>query len=145
MVNVSEQVQPHLNEFKNINMKFFLTTILALILLSGMNCSNKKLASSCYKGRLEVKGMCSNYTIKLIEGNLAAERIEASWKDEVTGKTHTNVFALGSPCNFPDSIKEGDEFYFTLTEENQQCAVCMAYYPKPQKSLSIKVLDKACR
>lgn len=125
-------------------MKFFVTILLALVLLSGTQCANKNLASSCYKGRLEVKGMCSNYTIKLLAGNLAAERIEGSWKDEVTGKTHTNVFALENPCSFPASVNEGDEFYFTLTEEKQQCAVCMAYYPKPQKSLSIKVLDKAC-
>jgi hypothetical protein len=67
----------------------------------------------------------------------------ASWKDESTGKIHTNVFALGSVCSFPANIKEGDEFYFTIDPDPvRNCAVCMAYYPKPPKSVAIKVVTK---
>ena len=79
-----------------------------------------------------------------MEGQLDTSQIVASWKDDVTGKTHSNVFALGSPCTFPAALNEGDEFYFTIDTAKQQCAVCMAYYPKPQKALSIKVLEKPC-
>ena len=82
-----------------------------------------------------------NYTIKLLEGNLDTTRYVAEWKNESTGKTHTNVFALGSLCNFPSTINEGDEFYFKIDSSYvSDCAVCMAYYPKPLKSLSIKVV-----
>lgn len=126
-------------------MKGLLTIIVAATMLSNTRCANRNISTACYKGRLEVKGICSNYTIKLIEGNLDTGKIASGWKDEVTGKTYTNVFALGNPCSFPSALNAGDEFYFALDEANQQCAVCMAYYPTPPKKLSIKVLDKACK
>lgn len=105
-------------------------------------CKNKN-NSTGYKGRLEVKGMCMNYTIKLLEGNLDPSKLVAEWKNEVTGKTYSNVFALGSVCNFPPTINEGNEFYFTIdTTYVSNCAVCLAYYPKPAKSIAIKVVNK---
>lgn len=127
-------------------MKFFFITFLTFFSFAISSCKTNKEAvgSNCFKGRLEVKGICANYTIKLLEGNLDASKIVSSWKDEVTGKTHTNVFALGSPCTFPATLNEGDEFYFTIDDSKQDCAVCMAYYPKPEKALVIKVLDKPC-
>ena len=45
------------------------------------------------KGRLEVKGMCMNYTIKLVEGKLDTSLYISEWKDETTGTIHRNVFA----------------------------------------------------
>lgn len=82
-----------------------------------------------------------NYTISLIEGQLDPSLLEAEWTDESTGKKYQKVFALGSPCNFPESIQEGDEFYFSIDSTTKQdCAVCMAYYPTPAKKLKIKVL-----
>lgn len=128
------------------NMKPSLLIAIAALPFAQQQCktNNTNTNSACFKGRLEVKGICSNYTIKLLDGKLDSSKIVKSWKDEVTGKTHTNVFALGSPCSFPDSLKEGDEFYFTLDDTRQQCNVCLAYYPKPEKSASIKVLQKSC-
>lgn len=124
-------------------MKIYLLAPFIFILATTTNkCKNKKEITG-YKGRLEVKGMCMNYTIKLLEGNLDPSKIVAEWKDEITGKTHTNVFALGSICNFPSTINEGDEFYFTIdTTYVSDCAVCLAYYPKPAKSIAIKVVNK---
>lgn len=120
---------------------FAILPLFFLLSLSADECSRIKLTQ--YKGRLEVKGICMNYTIKLLEGNMDTSKIVATWKDEVTGKTHTNVFALGSVCSFPSSINEGDEFYFSIDPAPvQNCAVCMAYYPKPSKSLAIKVTGK---
>lgn len=126
---------------KSMNAFFCLATF--VLLLSG--CARRNLPSGCYKGRLEVKGLCANYTIKLLEGNLGSSKLVDNWKDDVTGKAHSNVFALGNTCSFPDSLNEGDEFYFVLNDAPQQCAVCLAYYPRPQKSLSIKVLNQPCR
>ena len=127
-------------------MKVVLLAAIAALPFVNQQCKSvpTKTNANCYKGRLEVKGICSNYTIKLLEGNLDTSQIAASWKDEVTGKTHSNVFALSSPCSFPSSLNEGDEFYFVPDTAKQQCAVCMAYYPKPEKALSIKVLTKPC-
>ena len=64
-------------------------------------------------------------------------------KNEITGNIHKNVFALGSVCNFPSTINEGDEFYFAVDSTYvSNCAVCLAYYPKPAKSIAIKVVNK---
>jgi hypothetical protein len=125
-------------------MKLFLMSLLIAAMFSQAKCTKEK-AATCYKGRLEVKGMCANYTIALVEGELDASRIEASWTDETTGKSYRNVFALGSPCDFPSSLNVGDEFYFTLDANQQNCAVCQAYYPRPAKSIAIRVMDKPCR
>lgn len=124
-------------------MKLYSLIPLVFTLPLTMNKCKDKTEHSTYKGRLEVKGICMNYTIKLIEGSLDTSNIVTEWKDEVTGKTHTNVFALGSACSFPSTINEGDEFYFTIDSTYvSNCAVCLAYYPKPPKAIAIKVVNK---
>ncbi len=120
----------------------FCIPFIALLVISSRNCGGGK-QNNLYKGRLEVKGICMNYTIKLLEGNLDTSLVVKEWKDEVTGKTHNNVFALGSVCTFPSTINEGDEFYFSLDPSPAtNCSVCLAYYPKPPKKLAIKVVNK---
>jgi hypothetical protein len=120
---------------------YILTPFLFLLSMNGEKCKNKN-DGTVYKGRLEIKAICMNYTIKLLEGNLDTTQFIAKWKDETNGKIHKNVFALGSACSFPTTIKEGDEFYFTIDPNPpHDCAVCMAYYPKPPKSVSIKVVN----
>ena len=104
-----------------------------------------KTIGNCYKGRLEVKGGCMNYTISILSGKPDTSLIQSSWTDETTGKTYHNVFALGSRCNFPSTLNAGDEFYFKIDENApKNCAVCMMYYPTPAKHLSIKVLSGPC-
>jgi hypothetical protein len=121
-------------------MKLF--SFVPLLFILSITTSKCKSKDSVYKGRLEVKGMCMNYTIKLLEGDLDKSKYFSEWKNESTGKTHTNVFALGSVCNFPATIKEGDEFYFKIDSSYvSNCAVCMAFYPKPSKSIAIKIVD----
>jgi hypothetical protein len=118
---------------------------LVALLLSNENKCNSKKSTTCFKGRLEIKAICSNYTIKVLEGNMDTSKIAAQWTDESTGKSHSNVFALDSPCSFPQDIKEGEEFYFTIKEErDENCNVCMAYYPVPPKRLAITVSKTPC-
>ena len=123
---------------------FLLLLLFALFTFTNFTCKKVVTANGCYKGRLEVKGICMNYTIKVLKGDIDPQLIEADWKDENTGKEHQNVFALGSACTFPESIKEGDEFYFTIDNALQDCAVCKAYYPTPQKKLSISIKAGPC-
>jgi hypothetical protein len=116
-----------------------LTTILILG-LPAKYCSTKKSTANAYKGKLEIKALCMNYTIRLTGGSMDTSLIVANWTDETTGKSYNNVFGLGNPCDFPPGIKQGDEFYFTIdTAKEKNCAVCMAYYPTPRKKLIIKV------
>ena len=120
-----------------------LLAIIFTLTASADSCNNKKTETGRYKGRLETKALCMNYTLTVIEGNIDTSLVVSSWTDETTGKTFTKAFGLKNPCNFPKSIEKGDEFYFTIDSSKQEpCAVCMAYYPTPGKKLSIKVLDK---
>lgn len=119
-----------------------LLSVVTMLTLSASDCNNKSNGKT-YKGRLEIKGICSNYTISLLEGEMDTSKIVASWTDEVTNKTYQNVFALGSPCSFPSSIAEGETFSFTIdTAEQKDCVICMAYYPKPPKNIPIIVTGK---
>ena len=121
---------------------FMLLSAIAVLAISASDCG-KKNTEAKYKGRLEIKGICSNYTISLLEGTIDTTEIATAWTDESTNKSYTDVFALGNPCSFPYTIQQGDEFYFLIdTSKPKDCIVCMAYYPKPAKALSIKVLDK---
>ena len=132
-------------------MKVLILAASLILLTAKENCKSKKGVASittpgCYKGKLEIKGGCMNYTIAITSPNLDTSLAMATWTDENTGKTHKNVFALSSRCTFPPSINEGDEFYFMIDSTSvQNCAVCLMYYPVPPKKLSIKVIPGPCQ
>lgn len=123
-------------------------TALALGLLSlalnAFQCNKPaNNTDTVYRGKLVSKGICLNYTITLVGGTLDTSKVEAQWTHPNTGITYQNAFALGSICDFPADIKEGDEFNFVLNSKPAEgCAVCMAYAPKPAKALPIKVVPK---
>ena len=120
-----------------------LSAIFLLIISSNKCGKKKKTGTTTYKARLEIKAMCMNYTLKLLEGGMDTSLITVSWTDESTGKSYTNVFGLGSSCTFPPDIQQGDDFYFQIdSSEKQDCAVCMAYYPTPPRKLPIVVVEK---
>lgn len=116
---------------------------LFLLTVSADNCTGGKTAADkkVYKARLEIKGICSNYTFTLLEGKIDTSKIVSEWTDGVTGKVYKNVFASANTCELPDTLKQGDEFYFRIdTALSRDCIVCMAYYPKPPRSLPFKVV-----
>jgi hypothetical protein len=122
---------------------FALLSALFILTASADKCGKKASGDKVYKGKLEIKALCMNYTIKVLEGNMDTSLLVPSWTNESTGQTHTDVFGLGSRCNFPATINQGDEFYFTIdNNDTANCAVCMAYYPTPPKKLSIKIVEK---
>lgn len=111
---------------------------------AGDAATSEKLAHGCYKARLEIKGICMNYVIKVLAGDMTALQLDRNWTDETDGKTYTNVFALGSRCSFPD-MAEGDTFYFTIAPgEDTGCNVCMAFRPVPAAKNNIVVNKTAC-
>jgi hypothetical protein len=128
-------------------MKSTLALLTMMVILSSATCRKaaNKPYSECFKGRVEIKGICSNYTIRLLEGNMDTAFLNASWTDENTGKTHKNVFGIRNPCVFDKNLEEGQEFYFRIDSTTaNNCTVCMAYYPTPPKKLTIKVLAAPC-
>ncbi|MEO6253626.1 MAG: hypothetical protein ABIO79_09985 [Ferruginibacter sp.] len=124
--------------------RLLILSAIFLLTISAEKCNEKKKDSgSVYKGRLEIKAICMNYTVTLLEGNMDTAKIVSNWTDETTKKSYNHVFALENPCNFPATIKQGDEFYFVIdTATVAPCAVCMAWYPVPGKKLPIKIIDK---
>ena len=132
-----------------------------LLTVSAQNCNNKSsvknevtadsaLARSAdsasvkkYKAKLEIKAICMNYTLRLVEGSIDTTLISGNWMDETTHKSYQNVFALGNPCTFPATIDQGQDFNFVIdtASAQKQCAVCMAHYPTPPKKLFIKVVE----
>ncbi len=132
-------------------MKLMLLVASLILLTAREDCKTKKgktntSTDGCYKGKLEVKGGCMNYTISITGSNFDTSLVMATWTDENTNKTYQNVFALKSRCTFPDTIAAGDEFYFVIDSTSvQNCAVCLMYYPAPSKKLSIKVIPGPCQ
>lgn len=130
--------------------RIYLALIISVLLVSFTSCKKdndncEPIAKGCYKGRLELQGICLNYTIKVLEGSIDQSLIQGSWQDPVTGKTYENVFRLEDPCDFPPTLKEGDEFYFQIkANPNKNCGICEAYRPTPAKGLSIQVLSGPC-
>lgn len=124
-------------------MKWLILGFVFLICISA-TC-NRPAATTCFKGRLEIKGICMNYVIKVLEGPAGQLSLTRSWTDESDGKRYQNVFALASKCNFPD-LAEGAEFYFTVTDKaGDDCAVCLAIRPLPDARNSIIVTQTPCR
>lgn len=122
--------------------RFLILSAFSFLLLSNSECNKKKIASEKLKGRLEIKGICLNYTISLLDGNIDTSKISNEWTDTNTGKTYKKVFRLSDPCSFPENIKEKATFYFVIdTSAMNECIVCEAWYPTPSHSLKIKVTE----
>ncbi|GAA4323923.1 hypothetical protein [Flaviaesturariibacter amylovorans] len=124
-----------------------ITLVLLAVLSVQASCrQNQKSVPGCYKGRLEVKGLCQNYTIKVVSGTIDPALVQAKWTDETTGKEYENVFALGNPCVFPERLNAGDEFWFLIDNSGKQdCIRCMAFYPTPEKKLNIRIQSEPCQ
>ena len=112
-----------------------------VLLLAFTGCDKQEtIANGCFKGKLVVKGICKNDVVQLLEGKSDAFLVESSWTYPTTGTVYKNVFAVDSKCTFPESLKEGDEFYFTLdSTQTEDCALCKALSPVPTTKVKIKL------
>lgn len=118
--------------------------VVAFFILLNISCNKSNNTSvACFKGKLVLKGICMNYVIQIIEGDIDKSLFESSWQNPVTNTSYQNVFGLESICNFPPTINEGDEFYFTIPKNTiaQTCAQCLAYSPIPSKKISIEICN----
>ncbi len=119
--------------------------LLAFFVLLNISCNKSNdTIQNCFKGKLVLKGLCMNYVIQIIEGDVDKALYESSWQNPSTKTTYQNVFGLGSICTFPSTINEGDEFYFSIPKSSivQTCAQCMAYSPTPSKMIYIEICNK---
>lgn len=128
--------------------KIILACSILLIVFTTVCSVNKSKTSTpqqqqgTLKARFEISALCANYTFSVIEGNIDTALVVESWVNPQTNKVYKNAFGISNPCSLPKNLKQGDEFYFEIDKTaSENCAVCMAYYPTPQKHLSIKVLN----
>lgn len=118
--------------------KFFWLPIFLLPLVA-FQCY-KDLDSPVYKGKLAIAGICGNYTIILLEGNLSPDQYENTWVDPQTNNQYSKAFRLANYCDFPATIQEGQEFYFSPeSSPSNDCVTCLAVYPTPSKAIAIRV------
>ncbi len=124
-IDIDQQIADEEYTYKNADFKI-------------IECNSEMLT-----GKLVLKGICMNYVIEVLDGDIDTDLIESEWTNEMTNAVYKNVFALGSVCNFPENIEEGDTFQFSIETNgtDQTCAVCEAYSPTPEKSLRIKVCN----
>jgi len=114
-------------------------------ILLNFSCNKSNNTSVvCFKGKLVLKGICMNYVIQIIEGDVDKALYESSWQNPLTNTTYQNVFGLASICTFPTTIKEGDEFYFSIPKRPivQTCVQCLAHSPIPSKKINIEICNK---
>ena len=118
--------------------------LIIFIFLLNISCNKSSDTSvTCFKGKLVLKGICMNFVIQIIEGDVDKSLYESSWQNPLSNTTYQNVFGLESICTFPSTINEGDEFYFSIPKRPvvQSCAQCKAYSPIPNKKISIEICN----
>ena len=114
-----------------------------LTLLIILSCNKDEVDEvQFFSGKLVKQGICMNYIIQVNDIDFPQDLIEKKWTDEFSEIRYENVFALESVCDFPESIKEGSSFRFKIDADKKNlCAVCLAFTPVPEKSVSITVLE----
>ena len=123
-------------------MKNFYLILVSIILFSCNDSVIIEPKSDTFLGKLVKKGICMNYVIQVNDSDFPQDLIEDKWTDESSNKKYNNVFALKSICDFPENIEENNSFSFVIdSEKENNCAVCYAYTPVPNKSINITVKD----
>lgn len=122
--------------------------LILLSVLSVMSCDKQQeiqqvvADSTCYKGKLVLKGICNNAVVEVMDDRMNPAFYEKTWKDESTGIVYRNVMGNANYCTFPGDLKEGQEFYFRIdlpTSLPADCANCKALSPTPQTRQYIQI------
>ncbi len=114
--------------------KIFFPAVLLLLAGTGFYCKPSHMGARL-TGKLVEKGPCGQYVIEVISGKIDSGKIEKTWhsgKDTIL----TNVFTVENVCDFGGAgFRQNDVFTFAISEKKipQNCAVCLIYYPVPEK------------
>jgi len=115
-------------------------------LFLAISCSTtNKTNTQSFKGKLVISELCGHYVVQLIAGKIDPDKLAANWHDDKRAAIYPQSFKVANVCSFAkEGLQEGDEFTFTVSDspENEQCAVCLAYYPVPSQSLTIGNIRK---
>lgn len=123
----------------------FILLCIVIFGLSAYRCNNKAVpADGILKGKLVIKELCGHYVVQVMNAKLDGSLVANGWRDDKRNQTYDNVFAVSNRCGFAKAnLNEGQEFEFTFDKNPppEDCLVCMAYYPTPDKKNVIRVLQ----
>ena len=109
--------------------------IIIVTLYSFQMCTTRSQTNAmaaCFTGKLVKSGICGQKVIQLLSERVEGIAFAEKWTDSLSNKEYENVFTVGNACDFPVSIREGDEFSFALTViPPSDCIQCYAYTPVP--------------
>lgn len=126
--------------------RFYLLVVLVIVAIGVNSCIKHNASGPTRLGKWVVFGGCSHYVIQLMDATAADSNVVTSWTDTSTNITYTNVFGMrNGACGIAvatlvDSLKVGDEFYFTLNGPvpEEICMGCAIWpYAMPAKSNSV--------
>lgn len=122
--------------------------VFTITVLPGFQCRKENediRLSGCIKGRLVVKGLCSQYVIQVISGDTGNAAIGANWVDPETNTNYTNVFTVKNYCSFP-ALNAGEEFYFYFIKQvrTMDCIVCLAARATPSQGNEVQYIGSTC-
>jgi hypothetical protein len=122
-------------------MKSILTALtIATILLFCQYCSPKPQngSTTCLEGKLVKRGICGQFVVQLLSNPVDGLVYAPQWTDSMSNKSYENVFTIANPCSFPATIKEGETFSFSITQNTDSpCIQCKAYTPTPSQRNNI--------
>jgi hypothetical protein len=104
-------------------------------------CRNRQFDTQRIKAKV-IRITCATTVIQVLDP--AHYNLGETWTIEGTSNTYEHVAVVSNKCEFPSSLKDGDEFYFKQISENDasnDCAVCMMYDFPPSKGIYLRVVN----
>lgn len=115
--------------------------LIAIIAMNFMFFSCEKQSDGPrIKGKL-VYTSCATAVVQILDANYY-NLGQATWQQSSNKPVYTNVFSIMNQCTFNASgIKEGDEFYFNLTNSTENgCGICALWDNPPGVKQKIEVI-----
>ena len=109
--------------------------LLCIILIVFQMCAPKPQSTIpvCFAGKLVKRGVCGLRVIQLLSTPGKVVLYAENWTDTLTRQKYQRVFTVGNSCDFPASIKENEEFTFSVTTvKGSICVQCYEYTASPE-------------
>lgn len=118
--------------------------MMLFIVMVCLSCHKSGVPRGKFTGKLEVAGLCGQYTIQLLSGDADSSiHLTKSWFNPANDSTYTNVFAASNFCYFSSvGLQVGDTFTFNPGPSSETCFTCMLYYPTPPTQSAIINVQK---
>ena len=122
------------------NLFIILATLLSVSCIQLPNAGNSN-STQRIKAKV-IRITCATTVIQVLDP--AHYNLGETWTIEGTSNTYEHVAVVSNKCEFPSTLKDGDEFYFRQISENDasnDCAVCMMYDFPPSKGIYLRVVN----